>query len=88
MNTEVKKAVKTALGVVVSNKCDQTITVLVERQIKHPLYKKFIKRTKKFMAHDAENACNVGDYVKITESRPYSKRKTWRLDSIIEKATG
>ena len=82
-----KKAVKTVSGVVTSDKCDQTITVSVERQVKHPMYKKYIKRSKKFLAHDEKNECQVGDLVRIKETKPYSKRKTWCLDSVIEKAS-
>ena len=74
------------VGRVVSDKTDKTITVLVERKIKHPLYKKYITRSKKYHAHDVENACGVGDVVKIRESRPISKTKKWRLIDVIEKA--
>jgi small subunit ribosomal protein S17 len=77
---------KERIGKVVSNKGDKTITVLVERKIKHPLYGKFVRSSKKFMAHDAENICNEGDRVKIMETRPLSKRKRWRLTEILEKA--
>ncbi len=66
-------------GVVVGDKANQTITVLVERQIMHPLYKKFIRRTKKYHAHDQENRCKVGDKVRIEECSPISKTKSWRL---------
>jgi small subunit ribosomal protein S17 len=76
---------KERIGKVVSNKCDKTITVLVERIVKHPLYGKYIKRSKKFMAHDDSNLCNEGDRVKIMETRPLSKNKRWRLIEIIEK---
>jgi len=76
---------KERIGKVVSNKCDKTITVLVERIVKHPLYGKYIKRSKKFMAHDDGNLCNEGDRVKIMETRPLSKNKRWRLIEIIEK---
>ena len=68
-------------GVVVSDKMDKTVTVQVERRFKHPLYKKFIKRTKKYAAHDENNACKVGDQVQIRETRPISKRKTWEVIS-------
>lgn len=77
---------KERIGKVISNKGDKTITVLVERKLKHPLYGKFVRRSKKFMAHDAENACNEGDRVKIMETRPLSKKKRWRLIEILEKA--
>jgi len=66
-------------GVVVGDKANQTITVLVERRIMHPLYKKFIKRTKKYHVHDQDNRCKVGDKVRIEECRPISKTKSWRL---------
>jgi small subunit ribosomal protein S17 len=66
-------------GTVVSNKADKTVTVLVERQIQHPLYKKIIRRSKKFAAHDPENRCNEGDTVRIKECRPISKSKTWEV---------
>jgi small subunit ribosomal protein S17 len=73
-------------GVVVSDKSDKTIVVLVETLVKHPLFKKYIRRRKKFMAHDPENECNVGDKVQIIEHRPVSRRKRWHLVKIIEKA--
>ena len=66
-------------GVVVSDKADKTVTVLVERRVMHPVYKKFIKRSKKYHAHDETNACSVGDKVRIEECRPVSKSKTWRI---------
>jgi len=72
-------------GKVTSDSCDKTITVLVERKIPHPVYKKYFKRSKKFMAHDAENTCNEGDFVRIIECRPLSKRKSWRLLSVVER---
>jgi small subunit ribosomal protein S17 len=77
---------KIRVGVVASNKMDKTITVLVERKIKHPMYGKFVKRSKKFFAHDEKNECNEGDLVKITETRPLSKNKSWKLVEIVEKA--
>lgn len=82
-----KKAIKSTSGFVVSAKCDQSIVVMIERKVMHSLYKKFIKKSKRIMAHDAENECSEGDYVKIRESRPHSKKKTWELDSILEKAS-
>lgn len=69
-----------------STKMDKTISVLVERRLMHPLYGKFVKRSKKFLAHDEENTCNIGDKVRIMETRPLSKRKRWRLVEIIERA--
>jgi small subunit ribosomal protein S17 len=76
---------KTRIGVVVSNKMDKTAVVTVERRIQHPVYKKFIKRTTKFKAHDAKNECQIGDTVKIMETRPLSKTKRWRIMEIVEK---
>lgn len=73
-------------GVVVSNKMQKTITVLVERRVAHPLYKKYYKKRKKFLAHDEKNECQVGDVVRIMETRPLSKRKRWRLVAILKKA--
>ena len=73
-------------GTVVSNKMDKSITVMVERRIKHPIYGKYIKRSKKIMAHDPENECRPGDAVTIQESRPISKSKTWTLTSIDKRA--
>ena len=74
------------IGTVVSDKMDKTIVVMVERLVKHPLYKKYIRRRNKFAAHDKDNSCNIGDKVMITESRPISKLKRWRITDIIEKA--
>jgi small subunit ribosomal protein S17 len=76
---------KTKLGVVSSNRMDKTITVNVERKVKHPLYGKFVKKSTKFHAHDEKNECNIGDTVKIMESRPLSKTKRWRLVEVVEK---
>jgi len=73
------------VGVVVSNAMDKTITVAVERQYQHPLYQKGIKRTKKYKAHDEGNACNVGDTVRIRETRPLSKTKCWRMVEIVKR---
>ena len=77
---------KTKTGVVSSNKMDKTITVAVERKVKHPIYGKFVKKTTRFHAHDEKNECTVGDVVKIMESRPLSKTKRWRLVEVVEKA--
>ena len=74
------------VGMVLSNKMDKTVTVRVERTVMHPVYKKYIRRRAKFPAHDAQNACSIGDRVLITESRPLSKSKRWRVSQIIEKA--
>ncbi len=77
---------KTKTGTVVSDKMDKTISVKVERRLMHPLYGKFVKRSKKFFAHDEQNECKIGDKVKIMETRPLSKNKSWRLVEVIEKA--
>lgn len=73
----------TKVGVVVGNKMKKTVTVLVERQVRHPLYKKIVKRRKKFLVHDEYEKCKVGDLVKIVETRPLSKRKRWRIKEIV-----
>ncbi|MBW8684291.1 MULTISPECIES: 30S ribosomal protein S17 [Chitinophaga] len=80
-----RKLRKTRTGVVSSNKMDKTITVSVERKVKHPIYGKFVKKTTKFMAHDEKNECSIGDTVRIMEVRPLSKNKCWRLVEVIEK---
>ena len=77
---------KERVGVVVSDKMQKTITVAVKRREKHPMYGKFLQKTKKFTAHDETNDCNVGDRVKIMETRPMSKNKRWRLVEIVERA--
>jgi small subunit ribosomal protein S17 len=77
---------KTRIGKVVSNKMDKTIVVAIETLVSHPLYKKSVKRTTKFKAHDENNECNIGDRVKIMETRPLSKEKRWRLVEILERA--
>jgi small subunit ribosomal protein S17 len=77
---------KERIGVVVSNKMEKSIVVAVKRKVKHPIYGKFINKTKKLMVHDAENSCNIGDTVRISEIRPLSKNKTWRLVEIVERA--
>ncbi len=77
---------KEKIGLVVSNKMDKSISVVIERKVKHPKYGKFIKKSSKFMAHDENNECNEGDTVKIMETRPLSKSKCWRLVEIIERA--
>jgi len=85
--TSNKKIVRTLSGNVVSNKMDKTITVMVERLVKHPLYGKYIKRSNKVYAHDPQNECQEGDVVTIEETRPLSKTKSWKLSSIDRKAT-
>ena len=77
---------KTRVGKVVSDKMDKTIVVAIEDNVKHPLYKKIVKRTYKLKAHDENNECNIGDRVKVMETRPLSKDKRWRLVEIIERA--
>lgn len=81
-----RKIRKSRIGLVTSDKMDKTITVAVERKVKHPLYGKFLKTTSKFHAHDEKNECGIGDTVKIMETRPLSKLKRWRLVEIVEKA--
>lgn len=77
---------KERVGKVVSNKMTKSITVLVERKVKHPIYGKFVSKSKKLMAHDENNDCGIGDLVKIMETRPTSKSKRWRLVEILERA--
>lgn len=77
---------KERVGIVTSNAMEKTITVAVERLVQHPLYKKGVKRTKKFKAHDNENTCKVGDLVRISETRPLSKTKRWRLVEVVKRA--
>jgi small subunit ribosomal protein S17 len=74
------------VGVVVSNNMEKSIVISVKQKIKHPIYGKFVNKTSRFMAHDEENTCNVGDTVRISETRPLSKNKRWRLVEIIERA--
>jgi len=76
---------KIRTGVVTSNKMDKTVTVVIERKVKHPLYGKFVKKSTKFHAHDDKNECSIGDLVKIMETRPLSKTKRWRLVEVVEK---
>ncbi|MCX7546162.1 30S ribosomal protein S17 [Marinicella gelatinilytica] len=83
MATETNK-VRTKSGMVTSNKMDQTVTVLIERTVKHPLYKKYIKKSTKIHAHDADNKCSEGDLVKIAECRPISKTKSWKVVEIVK----
>lgn len=77
---------KEKIGVVVSDKMDKTVTVLVNRRIKHSVYGKFINRSRKFLAHDETNACRVGDTISIVETRPMSRKKRWRVKEIIDHA--
>ena len=86
-NVESKqKVIRTVTGKVLSNRMDKTISVSVERLVKHPVYGKYVRRTSKLLAHDEKNECNEGDVVTIAECRPYSKRKSWRLVDIVERA--
>jgi small subunit ribosomal protein S17 len=78
---------RTINGKVVSDKMDKSITVLVERRVKHPIYGKYVKRSTKLHAHDENNECNIGDVVTIQETRPLSKTKSWKLISVVEKAS-
>ena len=84
--SERETSARTLIGEVVSNRMEKTIAVLVERQVQHPLYKKYIRRSTKFLAHDEGNECNEGDTVAIEECRPLSKRKSWRLQQILQRA--
>ncbi|MBE2280113.1 MAG: 30S ribosomal protein S17 [Ignavibacteriaceae bacterium] len=83
---EIRGMRKTRVGIVKSNKMEKTITVVIEKKVAHPIYKKYFKKTKKLMAHDPNNECSIGDTVKIMETRPLSKNKRWRLVEIITKA--
>ncbi|OJU78810.1 MAG: 30S ribosomal protein S17 [Bacteroidetes bacterium 47-18] len=86
MSTVERKTRKSRVGLVTSDKAHKTITVAVERKVKHPIYGKFLKKTTKFHAHDENNECGIGDTVRIMETRPLSKTKRWRLVEVIEKA--
>ena len=83
---EIRKTRKERTGLVVSNKMEKSVVVEVLRRVRHPKYKKFVKRTSRFMAHDEKNECNIGDTVRIMETRPLSKNKCWRLVEILERA--
>jgi len=85
-DNQTQRRKKTLTGIVINDKMDKTVTVLVERLTQHSTYKKFIRKRKKFKAHDEQNACRIGDKVLIVESRPLSKDKHWRVRKIIEKA--
>jgi len=84
---QVNKEARTLVGKVVSDKMDKTITVLIERRVKHPIYGKYMSKSSKLKAHDEDNSCSIGDVVTIAESRPLSKSKTWALVKIEERAT-
>jgi small subunit ribosomal protein S17 len=83
-----EKAKRTVMGRVVSDKMDKTVSVAIERQIKHPTYGKYIRLTSKVMAHDENNECKIGDRVAISETRPVSKNKSWQVVNVIERAAG
>ena len=83
-----EKAKRTVVGKVVSDKMDKTVSVSIERQIKHATYGKYIRRTSKVMAHDENNECKIGDRVAISETRPVSKNKSWQVVNVIERAAG
>lgn len=84
--SSISKNQRTEIGTVLSSKCDKTITVLVERRVRHPVYGKYIRKSTKLHAHDAANSCSEGDVVRVKESRPHSKTKTWDLVEIVQKA--
>ena len=86
MSEEIKKAQRTIVGRVVSDKMDKTVSVAIERLIKHPMYGKYIRRTTKVLAHDASNECKSGDRVAISECKPISKNKSWAVVNVIERA--
>jgi len=83
---EAQKTIRTLTGRVVSDKMDKTITVLIERRVKHPIYGKYVKRSTKFHVHDETNQCRIGDTVTIRETRPLSKTKAWTLVAVVERA--
>jgi len=85
--SEEAKTKRSVTGKVISNKMDKTITVMIERKVKHPVYGKYIKRSTKLHAHDASNDCNEGDIVTVVACRPLSKSKKWMLENIVERAT-
>ena len=85
-NTETAKLTRTLTGTVTSDKMDKTVTVLVERRVKHPLYGKYVVESKKYHAHDEANECGIGDKVEIAETRPLSKTKSWTMTRVLEKA--
>ena len=87
MSTENNKLQRTEVGRVLSNKMQQSATVVVERRVKHPVYGKYVRRSKKYHVHDADNALNIGDLVQIKECRPISKTKSWTLDKVLEAAS-
>ncbi len=85
-SSEIKKQRKIRTGVVISNKMDKTVVVEVSRTVIHPVYKKFVRRRKRFMAHDEGNRCHIGDKVMIVETRPLSRHKNWRVSKVVREA--
>ena len=85
MNMSEEKVLRTQIGSVISDRMDKTVTVLIERKVKHPLYGKFVKKSTKLHVHDENNECSMGDTVQITECRPLSKTKSWTLVKVLEK---
>lgn len=85
--SEQTKVARSVVGQVVSNRMDKTISVMVQRRVKHPLYRKFVSKSTKLLAHDENNECGEGDTVEIEECRPISKNKSWRLQRVVERAT-
>ena len=85
-NTAAERKINTVTGKVVSDKMDKTVSVAVERKVKHPMYGKYMRRTSKYMAHDEENTCRQGDIVIIEQCRPLAKNKSWRLVEVVERA--
>jgi small subunit ribosomal protein S17 len=85
--SEVQKTARTLVGQVVSNRMDKTIAVMVERRVEHPLYRKYVRKSTRLLAHDENNECAEGDTVAIEECRPLSKNKSWRLQRVLERAT-
>lgn len=84
--SEPVKSARSVTGKVTSNKGDKTIAVMIERRVKHPLYKKYVRRSTRVLAHDEDNTCQEGDWVQVEECRPISKRKSWRLVKVLERA--
>jgi len=84
--SEAAGTTRSVMGKVLGNKADKTVSVLLERRVKHPLYKKYVRRSTKVLAHDEENTCQEGDWVLVEECRPISKRKSWRLVKVLERA--
>jgi small subunit ribosomal protein S17 len=86
MSEQPEKTTRKVIGRVISNKMDKTVTVLVERQVKHPLYQKYMRRSTKYHAHDEDNTCNKGDIISIEQCRPLAKTKSWKLAEVLHRA--